>query len=241
MGSSSVQHSAGFESTDDLPSSGVRRRFRRRLLSWYRQNGRDLPWRHTRDPYHVLVSEMMLQQTQVERVLPKYKEWLDRFPSLEALAKAPADEVDRAWRPLGYNARPRRLHTIAKEAVSIHGGKIPSDEQTLRSFKGIGPYTAGAVLSFAFGRRAPIVDTNVARVLFRVFIGHGNRNSTATRKHLWGLSSALLPRRNVYDFNQGLMDLGATVCVARAPRCLVCPMRPICQAYPFNANQKETV
>ena len=241
MGSSSRQRSAAVDRTDELPSSGVRRRFRRRLLNWYRQNGRDLPWRHTRDPYRVLVSEMMLQQTQVERVLPKYKEWLDKFPSLEALAKAPRGEVDRTWRPLGYNARPRRLHSIAKTVVAIHGGQLPSDEQTLRSFKGIGAYTAGAVLSFAFGRRAPIVDTNVARLLFRVFVGHGNRNNTATKKHLWVLSATLLPRRDVYDFNQALMDLGAMVCVARTPRCLVCPMRPICQAYPFNPDREETV
>ena len=222
-----------------LPPPALRRRFRRRLLGWYRRNGRDLPWRHTSDPYCILVSEMMLQQTQVERVIPKYEEWLRKYPSLEALAAARAGDVDTTWRPLGYNARPRYLHTIAREVVARYGGRLPSDEKTLRSFKGIGPNTAGAVQSFGFGRRAPIVDTNVARVLFRVFFGRGNRSDTALEKRLWSLSAALLPRRYVFDFNQALMDLGAMVCVARRPRCLVCPMRPICKAYPFDPDLAE--
>ena len=222
------------------PPPALRRRFRRRLLGWYRRNGRDLPWRRTRDPYHILVSEMMLQQTQVDRVLPKYEEWLRKYPSLEALAAARVGEVARTWRPLGYNARPRRLHAIAREVVARYDGRLPSDEDTLRSFKGIGAYTAGAVQSFAFGRRAPIVDTNVARVLVRVFVGRGNRNETSLEKRLWSLSETLLPRRDVFDFNQALMDLGAMVCVARRPRCPICPMSPICKAYPFNPDQKET-
>ena len=183
---------------------------------------------------------MMLQQTQVDRVLPKYEEWLRKYPSLEALAKARAGDVDRTWRPLGYNVRPRRLHAIAREVVARYDGRLPPDEETLRSFKGIGAYTAGAVQSFAFGRRAPIVDTNVARVLRRVFFGPGHRNETALRKRLWSLSATLLPRRDVFDFNQALMDLGAMVCVARRPRCLVCPMSPICRAYPFKPDREET-
>ena len=182
---------------------------------------------------------MMLQQTQVDRVLPKYGEWLRKYPSLETLAAARPRDVDRTWRPLGYNARPRRLHAIAREVVARYHGQLPSDEETLRSFKGIGAYTAGAVQSFAFGRRAPIVDTNVARVLFRVFVGRGNQNETAVKKRLWSLSAALLPRRNVFDFNQALMDLGALVCVARRPQCPVCPMRPICRAYPFEQKLEE--
>ncbi len=214
----------------------MRRRFRRRLIGWYRRNARDLPWRHTRDPYRILVSEMMLQQTQVDRVLPKYEEWIRTFPSLKTLAAARPAEVARAWRPLGYNVRPRRLHAIAREVMHRYDGELPSDEPTLRSFKGIGAYTAGAIQSFAFGRRAPIVDTNVARVLFRVFVGQGDRTTTPLKKHLWSLSAALLPRRHVFDFNQALMDLGAMVCVARRPRCSVCPMSPICQAYPFNPD-----
>src|SRR5215813_3475605 len=161
-------------SDSSLPDPDARRRFRRRLLAWYRANGRDLPWRRTDDPYHILVSEIMLQQTQVDRVLPKYHEWLDKYPSLEALAAADESDVTETWRPLGYNIRPRRLQSIARESVARYGGKLPSDEDTLLSFKGIGAYTAGAIRSFAFGQRAAILDTNVARVLFRVFIRKGD-------------------------------------------------------------------
>ena len=121
-----------------LPTPPERRTFRRRLLEWYRRNGRDLPWRSTRDPYHILVAEVMLQQTQVDRVLPKYHEWLGKYPTLSALADAPVNDVAETWRPLGYNIRPRRLHAIARESVAKYGGELPSDEATLRSFKGIG-------------------------------------------------------------------------------------------------------
>src|SRR6266513_1751613 len=168
-----------------LPSVGDRRRFRQRLLTWYRRHGRDLPWRDTSDPYHILVSEIMLQQTQVDRVLPKYHEWLEKFPSFEALAAAPEADVTGAWYPLGYNIRPRRLQAIAREAVASYGGKLPADESTLLSFKGIGAYTAGAIRSFAFRERAAILDTNVARVLFRVLVARGDPKAHATRKHLW--------------------------------------------------------
>jgi len=221
-----------------LPKPAQRQLFRRRLLSWYRRNGRDLPWRRTSDPYHILVSEVMLQQTQVDRVLPKYHEWLEKYPSLQALADAPETDVTETWRPLGYNIRPRRLHAIARESVARYGGELPDDEETLRSFKGIGEYTAGAVMSFAFGRRAAILDTNVARVLFRVFIGRGNPKAHAMKKHLWSVSRTVLPHRHVFDFNQALMDFGATLCTARKPKCLVCPMRTGCEAYPYNPENE---
>jgi A/G-specific adenine glycosylase len=213
-----------------LPDPAARQRFRRRLLAWYKVNGRDLPWRRTDDPYHILVSEVMLQQTQVDRVLPKYHEWLAKYPSLEALASAPEPDVTDTWRPLGYNIRPRRLHAIARESVARFGGELPSDEATLLSFKGIGAYTAGAIRSFAFGQRAAIVDTNVARVLFRIFVGRGDVKSHAMKKHLWALSEALVPRKHVFDFNQALMDFGATVCVARKPQCTACPMVRQCRS-----------
>src|SRR5687768_1624247 len=220
-------------SLPDLPSPPLRRRFRRRLLEWYRTNGRDLPWRRTRDPYRILVSEVMLQQTQVDRVLPKYEEWLEKYPTFAALAAAPQADVSATWRPLGYNVRPQRLHAIARESVARYGGELPGDEATLRSFKGIGAYTAGAVLSFAFGQRAAILDTNVARVLFRMFVGSGDQKSHAMRRHLWEVSRTLLPtRHHVFDFNQALMDFGATLCTARKPQCTVCPMRTGCAAYP---------
>jgi A/G-specific adenine glycosylase len=222
-----------------VPTPAERQRFRRRLLGWYRQNGRDLPWRKTSDPYHILVSEVMLQQTQVDRVLPKYHEWLEKYPSLQALADAPETDVTATWRPLGYNVRPRRLHAIARESVERYGGQLPSDEATLRSFKGIGEYTAGAVMSFAFGQRAAILDTNVARVLFRVFFGRGQPKAPATKKFLWEVSRTVLPHRHVFDFNQALMDFGATLCTARKPMCLVCPMRSSCRAYPFNPANEQ--
>jgi A/G-specific adenine glycosylase len=214
-----------------LPAPRERQRFRRRLLAWYRANGRDLPWRQTSDPYHILVSEVMLQQTQVDRVLPKYHEWLEKYPSFAALADADETEVTTTWKPLGYNVRPRRLHAIARETVTRYGGALPSDGDTLLSFKGIGAYTAGAIRSFAFGQRAAILDTNVARVLFRVFVARGNAKAHATRRQLWTLSETLVPHKHVFDFNQALMDLGATVCSARQPRCRACPMKKFCRSF----------
>lgn len=225
--------------TTPLPDPRLRQRFRRQLLAWYRSHGRDLPWRRTDNPYHILVSEIMLQQTQVARVLPKYLEWLEKYPSFESLAAAPAAEVTRTWYPLGYNVRPRRLQSIAREAVDRFGGALPSDEATLRSFKGIGAYTAGAIRSFAFGERAAILDTNVARVLLRVFVGSGDARQHRTRQRLWQLSAALVPHRHVFDFNQGLMDLGATVCMARQPLCRRCPLRRMCRAYPWTPERRK--
>ena len=219
-----------------LPVPADRRRFRDRLLTWYRRHGRDLPWRKTRNPYHILVSEIMLQQTQVDRVLPKYAEWLIKYPSFEALATAPEREVADTWYPLGYNIRPKRLQTIARESVARYGGQLPADEETLLSFKGIGAYTAGAIRSFAFRERAAILDTNVARVLFRVFIGDGDPKGHAMKRHLWRVSETLVPIRHVFDFNQALMDFGAMVCVARNPKCLVCPMAKNCRTFPFKPD-----
>ena len=178
----------------------------------------------------------MLQQTQVDRVLPKYHEWLEKYPTLGALAAACEEDVTRTWRPLGYNIRPRRLHAIARESVARYGGELPGDEETLRSFKGIGAYTAGAMLSFAFGQRAAILDTNVARVLFRVFVGAGDPKSHAMRRHLWEVSRTVLPMRHVFDFNQALMDFGATLCTARKPQCSICPLRSGCAAFPFGPS-----
>jgi A/G-specific adenine glycosylase len=220
-----------------LPPPHIRQRFRRTLLRWYGRNGRDLPWRRTSDPYHILVSEMMLQQTQVDRVLPKYDEWLGKYPSLAALAAAPEDDVAETWRPLGYNIRPRRLQAIARESVERYGGRLPSDRETLLSFKGIGAYTAGAIRSFAFRERAAILDTNVARVLFRVFVRRGDPKAHAMHKHLWSISEALVPHKHVFDFNQALMDLGATVCVARTPKCERCPMTSLCSSYPWREKR----
>ena len=216
-----------------IPAPAERARFRRVLLRWYDKHGRDLPWRTTDDPYHILVSEVMLQQTQVDRVLPKYHEWLGKYPSFEVLAEADEADVAATWRPLGYNIRPKRLHSIAREAVASYGGQLPSDRETLLSFKGIGQYTAGAILSFAFRKRAAILDTNVARVLFRVFVGKGEPKAHAMTKHLWLVSEVLVPRARAFDFNQALMDFGAVACTARKPACLVCPMAGFCRSYPW--------
>jgi A/G-specific adenine glycosylase len=236
-----------------LPTPAERQRFRRNLLAWYRRNGRDLPWRKTDDPYHILVSEIMLQQTQVDRVLPKYHEWLGKYPTMEVLAEAPPADVSETWYPLGYNIRPKRLQSIAQQAVQHHDGQLPSDHETLLSFKGIGEYTAGAIRSFAFRERAAILDTNVARVLFRIFVGRGNSagsNSKASRndgvhsegaslkthamkKRLWATSEAVLPFKHMFDFNQALMDFGALHCSARKPQCPACPMKRFCRSYPI--------
>ena len=229
----------GWMAALSVPQPPARQLFRRKLLSWYRANGRSLPWRTTSDPYHILVSEVMLQQTQVDRVLPKYDEWLAKYPTLAALAAADESDVSQTWRPLGYNIRPRRLHAIARESVARYGGTLPSDEATLLSFKGIGEYTAGAVRSFAFGQRAAILDTNVARVLFRIFVGRGAPKAHAMRRHLWSISRTVLPMRRVFDFNQALMDFGATLCTARKPKCLLCPMRDGCAAYPYNPDNER--
>ncbi len=211
-----------------------RRVFVRRLLRWYRAHKRDLPWRQTTDPYRILVSEIMLQQTQVDRVIPKYHEFLRKYPSIEALARASVGKVRETWYPLGYNVRPVRLHAIAREVVAKHGGHVPDEREALLRLKGIGPYTAGAVLSFAYRRPAPILDTNVRRVLQRVFYGIGRPRDPV----LWRLAGEILPKRSVYDFNQGLMDLGATVCGARSPRCAICPVQALCRAAPHFARRQ---
>jgi len=214
------------------PDPRVVRAFQRRLLAWYARHGRDLPWRRTRDPYRVLVSEIMLQQTQVDRVVPKYHQFLERYPTLDDLAGARARDVRRLWYPLGYNIRPARLHQIARETVARYGGRLPDTAEGLRGLPGIGRYTAGAVLSFAYGQDAAILDTNVRRVLSRVFIGPRRMQRLRGEKAYWDLAEALVPPGRAYDFNQALMDFGATWCSPRAPRCAPCPMKRFCVSYP---------
>jgi A/G-specific adenine glycosylase len=211
-----------------VPAPADRRRFRQRLLTWYGRHGRDLPWRNTDDPYHILVSEIMLQQTQVDRVIPKYHEFLRRYPTFERLARARPAEVRRTWYPLGYNIRPAHLQGIARETLARYGGRLPDDAAALRSMPGIGRYTAGAILSFAYRQDAAIVDTNVRRVLGRVFLGERRLGRLRGARALWELSEALLPAGRAYDYNQALMDFGATVCSARKPLCEACPMARGC-------------
>jgi A/G-specific adenine glycosylase len=204
------------------------------LLAWYAATGRALPWRDTRDPYAILVSEVMLQQTQVERVLPKYQEFLALYPTLHALAAAPTADVIRAWAPLGYNVRAVRLQQIARQAIVEHGGALPLTVDGLVALKGIGRYTAGAIACFAYGLPVATVDTNIRRVLWRVFRGiepsawpTGQAAARATLE----LAAWALPATAAYDWQQALMDLGATACLSRRPRCERCPLATVCAAY----------
>lgn len=208
--------------------------FQRSLLAWYRRHGRDLPWRRTRDPYEILVSEVMLQQTQVKRVLEFYPRFLARYPTAEELAAASESAVREAWDGLGYYRRAQNLQRTARQVAEQHGGRFPATPEELVRLPGVGRYTAGAVASFAFGADAAILDTNAARVLSRVF-GPG-RNAARRTARLWALAAAAIPPRRGYPFNQGIMDLGATICTARKPACPRCPVRRACRT--ARAGQK---
>ncbi len=215
-----------------MPRSAIDRleepaRFRRKLLAWFEKAGRDLPWRHTRDPYAILVSEYMLQQTQVATVLPYYARWLARFPDFRALAAADESEVLHAWQGLGYYARARNLHAAAQIIAQEHGGEFPRERVAL---PGVGRYTANAVRTFAFDESVPLVEANIARLLTRLTDSRLSIDSTAGREHLWRTATELLPKKMAGLFNSALMDLGAIVCVARQPKCPACPVREFCRA-----------
>jgi A/G-specific adenine glycosylase len=191
---------------------------RRRILSWYRRSGRDLPWRRTRDPYRVLVSEVMLQQTQVSRVLPAYRRFLRRFPTLRALSRAPLGEVLREWSGLGYNRRARDLHRIARM-----GPSLPRAVAGLDALPGIGPYTSAAVACFAFDKPTAFADTNIRRVLGRAILGR-----VAADREAVELDARFGSKREGARWHHALMDIGATICLTRRPRCDVCPIRAVC-------------
>ena len=223
---------------------GVIRTFGTRLRAWYKRNARDLPWRNTRDPYQILVSELMLQQTQVSRVMEFYPRFLERFPTLEVLARARETHVVAAWEGLGYYARARNLHKLSRAVVregtvawgdrsSNGGATLPADVESLRRLPGIGAYTAGAVSSFAFERRAALVDTNVARVITRVFAPGLQPKRARDQKRIWAITEATLPRtgKATWVHNQALMELGALVCTARVKRCGICPLCGVCRSY----------
>ena len=201
-----------------------------RLLDWYAEHQRDLPWRRSGDAYAVWVSEIMLQQTRVDTVIPYFERFLARFPTVEALASAPLQDVLKAWENLGYYSRARNLHRAAREVVDRFSGEIPRDREALRGLPGIGPYTAAAILSFAFARPEATVDGNVRRVLCRVF---GIRDPVDRAPGLRAVDARardLVPEDRPGDFNQGLMDLGANICTPRAPRCSACPLQGLCAA-----------
>jgi len=200
--------------------------FTRKLLAWFDRHGRDLPWRRTRDPYRVLVSEFMLQQTQVSRVSEYYPRFLERFPTVEHLARAKKSAVMEQWQGLGYYARARNLHSLAKAVTGK--GVLPEDPAELIKLPGVGRYTAGAVASFAYEKSVPAVDTNVARVIGRAFIG---RRETRDGRRVWAIAGVLVPKngKKAWRFNQAIMELGALICVARKPRCPECPVKKDCK------------
>ena len=201
------------------------------LLAWYGVAKRDLPWRRTSDPYRIWLSEIMLQQTTVSVVEGRFAPFLAKFPDLRTLAAASEEKVVAAWSGLGYYSRARAFHRAARIVAAEHGGKVPSDAVAFRALPGVGPYTAGAVLSIAFGCREPLVDGNVARVLCRLFALHGDPVSGTLKKRLWTLAADLLPARDPGDFNQAMMELGALICTPAAPACPACPLRKVCHAF----------
>jgi A/G-specific adenine glycosylase len=210
--------------------------FARRLLAWFAAEARDLPWRRgglsqsVRTPYRVLLAEVMLQQTQVDTVVPYYERFLTRFPTVAALAEAPLEEVLKLWEGLGYYARARNLHAAARQILTQHGGQIPDTFEALLALPGVGRYTAGAVASIAFGQDVPAVDGNVRRVLARAFAIREDVSQSAVQRKLEALAAELLPLGQAGAFNEALMELGATVCTPRAPKCARCPLRSLCQA-----------
>jgi A/G-specific adenine glycosylase len=217
------------------------RRVQHTLFDWYCAYGRNLPWRRTRDPYHILVSEIMLQQTQVDRVIPKYLAFLERFPTLADLAHAAPGDVIRAWAGLGYNRRALNLQRTAQAVLSEHGGTFPQTPAELEHLPGIGPYTAGAVACFAFEHDVAFMDTNIRRVIRRVFVGPEDAPPTTSDRDLLRIAETALPRGEGYLWNQAIMELGAMVCTAARPRCAVCPLRPECKAYAAWKAADETV
>jgi A/G-specific adenine glycosylase len=207
------------------------------LLTWYRVELRNLPWRSTGDPYAILVSEIMLQQTQVDRVLPKYAQFLAAFPTLSDLAAASTAEVISVWAPLGYNMRAVRLQSIARQVIAEYDGHIPDTIDDLLKLKGIGRYTAGAIACFAYHKQVATVDTNIYRVLHRIFLGLEHPEPKLNNDSMLSLAEQVLPDGEAYDWNQALMDLGATICTSNNPQCTRCPVQQTCAAYTEMSQQ----
>jgi A/G-specific adenine glycosylase len=219
------------------------------LLRWFSSAQRPLPWRKNYDPYRVWISEIMLQQTQMDTVLPYYERWMRRFPDIRSLAQAETEEILKAWEGLGYYSRARNLHATARRIVEEFGGRFPADYESIRSLKGVGPYTAGAIASIAFNQERPLVDGNVVRVLSRLFASRLPFGTAEGRRYFWDLEERLIPKGRARDFNQALMELGALVCRPLGPDCASCPVRAHCrayaqgepEAYPVKSRRKEPV
>jgi A/G-specific adenine glycosylase len=201
------------------------------LIDWFDTHKRSLPWRESPTPYQVWISEVMLQQTQVAVVIPYYERWMNAFPTIEKLAEAPIEKVMKLWEGLGYYSRVRNLHEGAKKIVHEFGGQLPDEVEQLKTIKGLGPYTIGAILSFAFHKRAAAVDGNVIRVLTRYFNMSDDISRPATVKKIWNQAEAILPENRPWAFSEALIELGATICTKKRTRCLSCPIQPTCQAY----------
>lgn len=214
-----------------LPVPVLLARVQHDLLAWYASAGRDLPWRTTTDPYAILVSEVMLQQTQVDRVLPKYRQFLASFPTLAALAAAPTADVISAWVPLGYNRRAVSLQAIARQVLAEYAGHVPDTIAHLLKLKGIGRYTAGAIACFAYRQQVVTVDTNIYRVLHRVFLGLEHPEPKLSTEAMFIFAEHVLPVGEAYNWHQALMDLGATICASATPHCARCPLQESCAAY----------
>lgn len=211
------------------------------VLAWYAENARALPWRANPDPYRVWVSEIMLQQTRMETVLPYYQRWMEEFPSLKDLAQADLQEVLRLWEGLGYYSRARNLHKAAQVVMSDHNGRIPTERKALEKLPGIGRYTAAAISSIAFGADEAALDGNIRRVYSRLFNIEAPIRSTEAEKKLWALAEALLPSGRAGDYNQALMDLGSAVCLPKSPACLLCPVREYCAAQQLGVAEARPV
>lgn len=211
------------------------------LLNWFAVHQRDLPWRRSRDPYRIWVSEVMLQQTRVETVIPYYERWFRQFPSLQSLADAPEEQVLKAWEGLGYYSRARNLHSAVQEVAARYGGTVPDDPEAVAGLKGVGPYTVGAILSIAYNRAVPAVDGNVMRVLSRLCLIEDDIMQPATREGMEGLAASLIPEGQANAFNQALMELGAMVCTPTSPKCLICPVAEFCAARAEGAQDRLPV
>ncbi len=232
-----------------VPTNAARRRaFRENLLAWYDANRRNMPWRNTSDPYRIWLSEVMLQQTRVDQAEPYYRRFAARFPTVERLAAASLDDVLACWEGLGYYSRARNLHKAARRIVETFGGRLPDEEEAIRSLPGVGPYTAAAVLSIAYGKALPALDGNAIRVLARVFRVAEDATRAGTRNQLRDLAADLMDSARPGAFNQAVMELGANVCKPAAPRCEACPLRPVCAAaeagdqtaFPVTPPRKKT-
>jgi A/G-specific adenine glycosylase len=204
--------------------------YSKHLLEWYNLNKRDLPWRRSRNPYHIWVSEIMLQQTRVETVIPYFHRFIERFPTVEALSDASEEAVLKAWEGLGYYSRARNLQAAVREVRTHYGSVVPHEKEQISALKGVGPYTAGAILSIAYNKPEPAVDGNVMRVLARFFLIQDDISKTRTRQRIEKLAQELIPSGAAGDFNQALMELGAVVCTPKSPNCLTCPVMRHCQA-----------